>query len=39
MPSARLRPIAIGLFRHQGRLLVSEGADPATSAVFYRPTA
>jgi 8-oxo-dGTP pyrophosphatase MutT (NUDIX family) len=37
MPSARIRPIAIGLFRHEGRLLVSEGADPATGEVFYRP--
>lgn len=33
----RIRPLAICLFSHNGRLLASVGEDPATGETFYRP--
>lgn len=33
----RIRPIAICLFTHQGRILVAEGVDPVKKEKFYRP--
>jgi len=32
-----IRPIAICLFRHNGKILVSEEYDPAKGETFYRP--
>ena len=32
-----IRPIAICLFRHNGRILVSEEHDPSKGETFYRP--
>ena len=32
-----IRPIAICLFRHNGRILVFEGYDPSKDKTFYRP--
>jgi 8-oxo-dGTP pyrophosphatase MutT (NUDIX family) len=37
MKKDRIRPIAIGLFIHDNRMLVFEGRDAITSRVFYRP--
>lgn len=38
LPSwARIRPIVIGLFRHEGRILVAEGVDRVADETFYRP--
>ena len=34
---ARIRPIVIGLFRHNGAILVAEGHDPVMGETFYRP--
>jgi 8-oxo-dGTP pyrophosphatase MutT (NUDIX family) len=33
----RLRAIALGLFRHQGKILVSEGYDDVKQEAFCRP--
>lgn len=33
----RIRPIAICVFWHNGRILVSRGRDPVKDEVFYRP--
>lgn len=32
-----IRPIAICVFRHNGRILVAEGYDPIKEQIFYRP--
>ena len=32
-----IRPIAICVFRHDGRILVAEGHEPLTQQRFYRP--
>jgi ADP-ribose pyrophosphatase YjhB (NUDIX family) len=32
-----IRVLAIGVFRHGNRILVSEGIDPTTGKRFYRP--
>lgn len=32
-----IRPIAICVFRHDGRILVAEGYDPLKQQAFYRP--
>jgi ADP-ribose pyrophosphatase YjhB (NUDIX family) len=37
MNEAKIRTIVLGIFRHQDRLLVFEGSDPARDVVFYRP--
>lgn len=34
---SRIRPLAICLFRHNGKILVSEERDPAKGETFYRP--
>ena len=33
----RIRPLAICLFSHSGRILAAEGLDPSKQQVFYRP--
>lgn len=37
MAHPRIRPLVIALFRHDGRILVSEGYDAVKQQVFYRP--
>ncbi|MGH2398033.1 MAG: NUDIX hydrolase [bacterium] len=39
MPHApdRIRPLAICVFTHSGRILVAEGYDPVKGETFYRP--
>ena len=37
MKKDRIRPIAIGLFMHQGKMLVFEGRDALTGREFFRP--
>jgi len=37
MDTTRIRPIAICLFRNNGRILVSEGFDTVKQAHYYRP--
>ena len=37
MKPPRIRPIAIGVFRRDGRLFVAEGYDPSKGETFYRP--
>jgi len=37
MQPKRIRPLALGIFRHAGRLLVFEGHDPIKGEAFYRP--
>lgn len=32
-----IRPIAICVFRHNGRVLAAEGREPSTGRFFYRP--
>ncbi|MGI5820229.1 MAG: NUDIX hydrolase [Armatimonadota bacterium] len=32
-----IRPIAICVFRHDGRMLVGEGLDPVTGEAYHRP--
>ena len=34
---ARIRPVALCVFRHEGRILVARGRDRDTGAEFYRP--
>lgn len=37
MKKNRIRPIAICVFLHQDRILVSKGYDPVRDQTFYRP--
>lgn len=37
MKKKRIRPLAICLFRNNGRILVAEGYDPVKDHTFYRP--
>lgn len=37
MKKPRIRPLAICVFRHRGRILVNQGHDPLKDEVFYRP--
>jgi len=37
MQQKRIRPLALGIFRHDGRLLVFEGHEPIKRQIFYRP--
>jgi ADP-ribose pyrophosphatase YjhB (NUDIX family) len=37
MQSGKIRTIVLGIFQHDGRLLVFEGYDPADGLNFYRP--
>jgi NADH pyrophosphatase NudC (nudix superfamily) len=37
MKTGAIRPIAIGIFRSDERILVAEGYDPLKEQVFYRP--
>lgn len=37
MKAPRIRPIVIGLFAHNGRILVADGYDPVKDQKFYRP--
>ena len=37
MDTTRIRPIAICIFRHENRILVSEGFDTITQDYYYRP--
>lgn len=37
MQPQRVRPLVIGLFRHNGRVLIFEGDDPLKGERFYRP--
>lgn len=34
---ARIRPMALCVFRHKGRILVARGRDSSNGASFYRP--
>lgn len=36
-PPQTIRPIAVGLFTREGRLLVMEGEDRVAGQIFYRP--
>jgi len=37
MDTTRIRPIAVCLFRHENRILVSEGFDTVKQDYYYRP--
>ena len=37
MQAKRIRPLALGIFRRDDRLLVFEGYDPIKRETFYRP--
>ncbi|MDX1991669.1 MAG: NUDIX hydrolase [bacterium] len=37
MKPGKVRPIALCVFRHRGRILVAEGYDVVKDEVFYRP--
>ena len=37
MKAGKIRPLAICVFSHQGRILVSEGYDSVKKQTFYRP--
>ncbi len=37
MKSEQIRTIVLGIFQHEGRLLVFEGYDPIRDITFYRP--
>jgi 8-oxo-dGTP pyrophosphatase MutT (NUDIX family) len=37
MKKPRVRPLAICVFRNQGRILVNQGYDPIKDQYFYRP--
>lgn len=37
MKATTIRPIAIGLFIHNGCILVGDGYDPTKNQTFYRP--
>lgn len=37
MKKNRIRPLAICVFRNNGRILVAEGYDPVKKQTFYRP--
>lgn len=36
-PPARIRALALGIFRHADRILVEQGYDPVKDQTFYRP--
>ena len=37
MKKNKIRPLALCVFRHQNKILVSEGFDPTKNQTFYRP--
>ncbi len=37
MKNGQIRTIVLGIFQHEGRLLVFEGYDPIRGITFYRP--
>ena len=37
MQKGKIRPLAICIFSHNGRILVAEGFDPIKQQLFYRP--
>jgi NADH pyrophosphatase NudC (nudix superfamily) len=37
MKPGKVRPLAIGVFRHKGRILAAEGYDRVKKQTFYRP--
>lgn len=37
MNAGKIRPLAICLFHHEGRILAAKGHDPLKNQVFYRP--
>jgi 8-oxo-dGTP pyrophosphatase MutT (NUDIX family) len=37
MKPGKIRPLAIGVFRHEGRILAAEGYDRVKRQTFYRP--
>lgn len=37
IPPLHIRPIAICVFSHRGRILAAEGYDPVKQETFYRP--
>lgn len=37
MKPQTIRPLAICVFRHAGRILVAEGTDEVKGETFYRP--
>jgi 8-oxo-dGTP pyrophosphatase MutT (NUDIX family) len=37
MKPGKIRPLAICVFRHEGRILAAEGFDPTKKQTFYRP--
>ena len=37
MKNGQIRTIVLGIFQHEGRLLVFEGYDPIRGLTFYRP--
>lgn len=37
MKKSRIRPLAICVFRNQGRILVNQGYDPVKDEYFFRP--
>lgn len=37
MKEGKIRPLAICVFSHNGRILVAEGYDPLKQQLFYRP--
>ncbi len=37
VPPLYPRPLALGLFEHEDRILVFEGRDPKRDLIFYRP--
>lgn len=37
MKAEQIRTIVLGIFQHEGRLLVFEGNDPIRGITFYRP--
>lgn len=37
MKEQQIRTIVLGIFQHEGRLLVFEGYDPLRGVTFYRP--
>jgi hypothetical protein len=39
MGKHKIRPLAIGIFRRDDRILVCEGYDPIKQQTFYRPSA
>jgi 8-oxo-dGTP pyrophosphatase MutT (NUDIX family) len=37
VPPRKIRPIAIGIFRHDGKIFVMEGRDHSRGETYYRP--